>query len=411
MRVLHILNHSLPHTDGYAIRSDHILRFQKAAGLEVAALTSVHHEPEVSSSCEWISEIPHYRCVEPTRFQKAIVHELEAVRRVKQRIIEVAREFQPDWLHAHSPSLFGLAAVRASRKLRIPLVYEVRGIWEEGSVDQGRLTRQSLKYRLSRRLETYVARHADRLVVISQGLTEEFQQRCPNQDQIYVVPNGVEHERFRSLPDGESLRKQLGIPSDAPTFGYIGSLYRWEGVDLLIEAMPAILEAAPSAHLVVVGGGELAEELAQRTADLKLNERVHLVGKVPHQDVPHYYGLLDVLAYPRRRTRQMELVTPLKPLEAMAAGKAILGSDVGGIRELLPSLDECLFRAEDVQDLATKAIGLLGDPRQREVLGRQVREHVVNTRDWAKLIARYADVYDYSLKIPQSREAAACLVD
>src|SRR5690606_29052867 len=117
--------------------------------------------------------------------------------------------------------------------------------------------------------------------------------------------------------------------------GFIGSFYGYEGLDLLLAAMPHVLTALPDARLLLVGGGPQEAALVQQARRLGLDSAVIFTGRVPHERVPAYSSLVDAFVFPRRSMRLTELVTPLKPLEAMAKSKLVLASDVGGHRELM----------------------------------------------------------------------------
>jgi len=395
MKILHVLNHSVPHTDGYCVRSASIVRFQREIGWEPVAVTSLHQEPVPTEPVETIDEVRYYRTLPGRETCLPVLHELAAMRRLRQRIEEVAREENPDVIHAHSPCIWGRAASAAARRLGLPLVYEIRGLWEDAAVDQGRMRRTGLKYRLSRALETEVARRATAVVTIADGLIEEMQRRGVDRGKMFLVPNGVCVDEFDGIPSSPAaqLREELGL-NGCVTVGYIGSLYPWEGVDDLIRAVPRVLRCRPKTRFIIVGGGEQEAALRSLVEELSLQSQVHVVGRVPHRDVARYYALLDVLAYPRRSSRNTELVTPLKPLEAMAMGKAVLASDVGGLRELLADGAGLLYRAGDSNELAEKCAELIGSPEKRASLGSDARRNVRSERDWHKVVEAYRPVYE-----------------
>ena len=117
--------------------------------------------------------------------------------------------------------------------------------------------------------------------------------------------------------------------------------------------MPLLLRTRPKAQLLLVGGGPMEEALKAQAAASPAADRIHFVGRVPHDEVDRYYALIDILAYPRKAMRLTELVTPLKPLEAMAQRKLVAASDVGGHRELIEDgVTGTLFPAGDPAALA-----------------------------------------------------------
>ncbi len=392
MKVLHVLNHSVPHTDGYCIRTLNILRFQEKAGIDVAGITSPHHEPPTELSAETIEGFRFYRTRSVGLSARSVIHELQAIKRFKKRILEVVKEERPQIIHSHSPCLWGVAASGVARRMRIPFVYEVRGIWEDASVDQGRITTKSLKYRLSRALESWVAKRAQGVVGISDGLVQEFYSRGVPQNRLWKIANGVDVDAFAPVQPDNGFRNRLGLEGRS-VVAYIGSLYEWEGVDDLIRAFVRVHELNQQATLVIVGGGDILPALKNVAAECQLGDTVRFMGKVPHTDILKYYSAADLLVYPRKRTRNVELVTPLKPLEAMALGKAIIGSDIGGIRELFPAQPLCIYPQGNSQALADRILTFLADPSLSKRIGDEMREYVISERRWDKIVAGYHAVY------------------
>ena len=398
MKILHVLNHSLPHLDGYCVRSASIVRFQKEIGLEPVVVTSLHQEPVPTEEMETIDGVRYYRTLPRNETQFPVLHELAAIRRLRRRIVDVATREHPDVIHAHSPCLWGHAAAAAARRLRLPLVYEIRGIWEDAAVDLGQLRRKALKYRVSRMMETRVARRADAVVAIADRLIIEFADRGVGRRKMFLVPNGVSVDDFRdagAAPNAQ-LKEKLGIDG-CVAVGYIGSLYPWEGVDDLIRAVPEIVRRQPEAKFVIVGRGQQEQLLRSLIEELSLQPYVRLVGGVPHREVADYYGILDILVYPRKSSRNTELVTPLKPLEAMAMGKALLASNVGGLRELFADGAGLLHGPGDCDDLAKKCADLIGASDKRATLGEEARRSVLARRDWRDVVRGYLKVYDFVL--------------
>jgi glycosyltransferase involved in cell wall biosynthesis len=180
--------------------------------------------------------------------------------------------------------------------------------------------------------------------------------------------------------------------------GFLGSFYAYEGLDLLIQALPRILERRPDVRLLLVGGGPQEANLKAQAVRLNVADKVVFVGRVPHSEVSKYYDLVDLLAYPRHPMRLTELVTPLKPLEAMAQGHLLIASDVGGHRELIEDgRTGVLFRAGDVEALAVKALATLGLPDHGQAMRANGRRFVEEERNWTRSIANYKSIYGAAL--------------
>lgn len=312
----------------------------------------------------------------------------------KVRIVDLCTKYKPDILHPHSPVLNALPAIWAGRQLKLPVVYELRASWEDAAVDHGTTTEGSMRYRVSRWLESYALHRADRVTTICEGLRGEIISRGIPADRVTVIPNAVDPQSFSliSTPDME-LKASLGIGTEM-VVGFAGSFYAYEGLDLLLDAAAMLVERGHNIKILLVGGGPQEQALQAKAQALRLADRVIFVGRVPHADVQRYYSLIDVLAYPRHRIRLTELVTPLKPLEAMAQGLMLVASDVGGHRELVRDGETgFLFPAEDARALATTLEDVLKRRHDWPRVRTNARLFVEQERNWARSVARYADVY------------------
>lgn len=393
VRVLHVLDHSIPLHSGYTFRTLSLLREQRARGWETFHLTSPKHTAPFVPE-EDIDGWHFYRTPAPTGTQRPGLSELALIKQVEQRLLEVAQAVKPNILHAHSPVLNAMPALRVGRKLGIPVVYEVRAFWEDAAVDHGTTTEGSLRYRVTRWLETRALRRVDHVFTICEGLRSDIAARAIPADKITVIPNAVDIEAFDpgGTPD-EALKAKLGL-TGAPVVGFIGSFYAYEGLDLLLAALPAMLQRRPDVRVLLVGGGPQDAALKAQAAALGVADKVVFTGRVPHAEVQRYYDLVDVLAYPRHSMRLTELVTPLKPLEAMAQGRLLVASDVGGHKELIRHNETgVLFKAGDATALADAVLGLL--ERQADWPGlRAAGRHFVETeRNWRNSAANYVRPY------------------
>ncbi|RMD80702.1 MAG: glycosyltransferase, exosortase A system-associated [Gammaproteobacteria bacterium] len=407
MRILHVLDHSLPLHSGYTFRTQAILREQERLGWRPVPLTSAkHHQALLAKGAAPPAPVEE---LEGRRYHRTLwapppwarlpaLDQWEVVRGLTRRIVEVARRERVQLLHAHSPALNGLAALRAGRRLGLPVVYEVRAFWEDAAVDHGSCREGDLRYRLTRALETRVLRRARAVTCICEGLRGDILARGLDPARVTVVPNAVDPERFQTgrAPD-PALQRALGLEGRR-VLAFIGSFYAYEGVGLLLEALPQVLGAHPELRLLLVGGGPEEGRLRERAQALGLGDRVFFAGRVPHEQVQRYYDLAEVLVYPRLPMRLTELVTPLKPLEAMAQGKVVLASDVGGHRELIRHGETGrLFPAGDREALARALTELLAEQGAWAALGQAARRFVERERSWPASVARYQEVYGRAL--------------
>ena len=235
----------------------------------------------------------------------------------------------------------------------------------------------------------------DHAFTICEGLRDEIISRGIAADHVTIVPNAVDVEAFElSGPPDPALQAKLDLKGRT-VIGFVGSFYAYEGLDLLVKAMPMIAESISRVHLLLVGGGPQEANLKAQVEKMGLQSQVTFTGRVSHSDVKRYYDLIDVLAYPRHSMRLTELVSPLKPLEAMAQGKLFVASDVGGHRELIRNGENgVLFRSDQSEALADAILGLLAHPERWPALKAAGRKYVVEVRNWRNSVANYVPAYE-----------------
>jgi PEP-CTERM/exosortase A-associated glycosyltransferase len=319
VRILHLLDHSLPLQSGYSFRTIGILAAQRKRGWDTVQMTTPK-QYKFAGAVDRVDGWTFYRTPQPA----AVTQKLPLVREACQmwatgrRLDEVIEETRPDILQAHSPVLNGLPALRAARRHGLPMVYEMRSLWEDAAVDWGTARQGDLRYRATRGLETYVLRRADAVFTICEGLRGDILGRGIAADRVTVVPNAVNVEQFTTERriDG-ALRRRLGLEG-CVVLGFIGSFYAYEGLDLLLEACARLFRERANVKLLMVGGGPEKDRLVAQAAELGIAERVIFSGRVPHDQVRRFYDLVTLFVYPRHRMRLTDLVTPLKPLATAA---------------------------------------------------------------------------------------------
>ncbi|MGP7796437.1 TIGR04063 family PEP-CTERM/XrtA system glycosyltransferase [Sphingomonas sp. CLY1604] len=391
MRILHILDHGLPVQSGYTFRTRAILKAQERRGWQVAAVTGPRHGA-AADAVESVDGLTFHRTLEP--LPGGPLGEMIGIARLARRIGAAVDSFKPDILHAHSPVLGALAGLRVARARGLPLVYEIRAFWEDAAVGNGTGREGSAKYRATRALETWAVQRADAVAVICDGLRGDLIARGVAAEKIVVSPNGVDLDLFGAPVQRDAALAQALDLAGAETIGFIGSFYDYEGLDDLIAAMPALVAARPAARLLLVGGGPMEAALRAQAAASPVAEAIRFVGRVPHTEVERYYALVDVLAYPRKAMRLTDLVTPLKPLEAMAQGRLVAASNVGGHRELIRDGDTgTLFAPDDPAAIACALAGLLADRSGWDARRERARRFVERERNWSSNICRYEPIY------------------
>jgi PEP-CTERM/exosortase A-associated glycosyltransferase len=405
MKALHILHRSVPGTHGYAIRSKEIVSHLMDKGIEPLVVTSPSQAPLGNLDCESsevIDGVRYFRScgklVKPTvevkdgQYARATVRVLQNINLLKMAL-HIAKKYKPDVIHAHSPFTCGLVGDMVSFLTGIPVIYEMRGIWEDQHTSRYGMATTSLRYRGVRALETLALKKADVCFPLSEALKDEIISRGIKADKIVVVPNGVDTNKFtpgapsRELVNSYDLEGKLVI-------GYIGTFFNYEGLDLLAQAFETLALKFPTLTLLLVGDGELMPKLKDFAAKSACSDRIIFTGRIKNDLISDYYKLFDLLVLPRRDAREANLVTPLKPLEIMSMAKPLVASDVGGHKEIVTDgINGVLFHSGQVEDLVQKCEALISNQSYRLELGKRSRTWVENNRDWSLLIDRYVRVY------------------
>ena len=396
MKILHVLDHSIPLHSGYTFRTCSILNEQAKLGWETAHVTSIKHlnpesEEEVHENLKfyrtdggnsWLAKLP-------------IVNQLYVIKSLQKRLAEVVEREKPDIIHAHSPCLNGIAAIRVAKKFSIPVVYEMRASWEDAAVEHGTTKEGSLRYKLTRALETFVFKRADGITTICNGLKKDITSRSIGDKPIQVIPNAVNADELgQSSLIEEDLRAKYNL-GNSYIAGFIGSFYAYEGLDYFVRALHAMKDSDLNVKGLLVGGGPEDERLRALVHELGMQDKIIFTGRVPHAHVNAYYDLIDVLVYPRVSARLTDIVTPLKPLEAMAMGKVFIASDVGGHVELVPErLHSVLFEASSVTALVDALELNIANKPLKALFSGWARNYVKSERNWTKSVSGYVDLYD-----------------
>jgi len=396
LKILHVLDHSLPLHDGYSFRSQNIIRTQKKWGWEPVVLTSPKHEQSWKGdwkSQEEIEGFRYYRTGTITPSSHKVVSEVRLMAALGKRLRQVVKYEQPDLLHVYSPVLNLIPALVIGRLTGIPVVYEIRAFWEDAGVDQGTYVQGDMKYRTVSAIETFAAGQADHIGVICDGLKQDLIGRGIPEKKISILYNGINIEDFKPCDPDPEYSGKWNL-SGKTVIGFIGSFYRYEGLDLLVDAFHQIAQLRDDVVLLLVGGGEMERDLRQQVKRLGLSGRAILPGRIPHERIPGVYAMVDIFAYPRYSVRLTELVTPLKPLEAMAMKKVVVASDVGGHRELIEDrLTGLLFQSGDFEDLAETLKEVLDHSQFKDDLQNNGFIHVRKDHNWEKTLSSHRLIY------------------
>lgn len=395
MKILHVLDHSLPIHSGYSFRSSEILKSQSDIGISVVALTGPKHYADESLQPPE-SAIEYIRCPYRNRVigSLPLVKQLEVIRLLALKIGDVVDDRGIEIVHAHSPSLNGIAAVLAARRRGVPVVYEMRASWEDAAVDHGTSLENSLRYRATRASETWVLRRATAIATICEGLKNSICERRIDPSKVSIVPNAVDVDRFKPLSGSRSELASKYSCEGRFVIVFCGSFYAYEGIDLLIDAISKLRSNCPKILAMLAGGGEQERDLLGQVDQLGVGDNVRFLGRVSQDTVIELYNLANVCIFPRKQNKLTDMVTPLKPLEAMAAGGVVMASKVGGHDELIDDRKTgLLFPADSVEALRSEletAYTASGLGR----LGRAAREFVVAERTWVINARQYRTLYE-----------------
>ena len=396
-RVLHVVNNALPYiTAGYTVRTHEIALAQRRAGLDPVLLTRIGFPWDQG----WLDAADHdevdglsYHHTGPHVPFAGAAARIEAAVEPYLRMVE---QLRPAVLHTTTPYDNGRAVLAVGRATGVPVVYEVRGFLEDTWLSRRpeRDADQSERYRLTRAMEAHVAASADAVVTLGQAMRDDLVARGVPPERTLVVGNAVDVERFAPSGNGWGVRRGLGIGDAEVVLGYVSSLVAYEGVENLLEATRLLRDRGHPVRALVVGDGAARADLEARAKELGLADLARFTGRVPRDEVVEFYEAIDVFVVPRRDTRVTRMVTPLKPIEAMAMERPVLVSDLPALTEIIDEgVTGASFRADDPVSLADVAEPLVDDRERRRTIGRAARQWVCEERTWDRAGERYRDLY------------------
>lgn len=420
-RLLYCAHSVAPYnSNGYSTRTNGLVEGMASAGLDVTVAGRPGYPwdvrtdltPECSSSFEkHINGVPHFFSSGPSWTADRLDHYLESS---VDSYVQVAIRTRAESIQAASNHVTALPALLAARRLGVPFAYEVRGLWEVTKASINPEWDGSEAFELAKRLETFVATSADLVFAITEQVGEELIGRGVSPEKIVVLGNAVNTAAFTPMPPHRGTQENLGLPDDAPVIGYAGSLVEYEGLETLLEATKVLADGGHRFRTVIVGDGASLPKLVQKAKQLGVSDKVTFTGRISPKEINKYMSVFDILPCPRLPLLITEMVSPLKPLEAMSAGKAVVLSDLAPLRDIAGSDGSRarLFEAGNADQLALVLAELINDPDQRAELGRRARLWTVSERDWRHIgfLARRALIENRdrlraeSTKNPASRQ-------
>ncbi|MBE2241747.1 MAG: glycosyltransferase [Burkholderiaceae bacterium] len=400
-RICYVLHNSLPYSSGgYATRAQGVSGGLKAAGYEVVTVTRpgfpIDTKPELRGTVipleDQIDGDRFVRILEPERTPGMPV--LPYMKAAAEAVERKLRALRPAAVIAASNYRTALPALIAARRMGVPFVYEVRGFWEVTRISREPEYQDTPAYAAQSLLETKVAQLADHVFTLTGPMSEELIKRGVPADKIDLLPNSCDPERFVPRPRDEALAALHGIPNGTPVIGYVGTFVDYEGLEDLVLACAMLKQRGLTFRLMLVGNenasgtntGPITAEILRIANAEDMCDWLIMPGRVPHEMVEAYYSLIDIAAFPRKPWPVCEMVSPMKPLEALAMEKAVLVSSVRALVEMIADEHTGLvFAKGDVASMADALAKLIGDPALRARLGRNGRSWVCAERTWTQV--------------------------
>lgn len=396
-RVMHLVTNALPYTQaGYTVRTHRIVTSQQAAGIDPHVVTSwgwpMLQGHADAAPYEEIDGIPYHRLLPdghgemPFETQGRIIRGADAVTRL-------VTELRPEILHAATDHRNGSIAHAVRDRTGTPFVYEVRGFLEETWASRDPIRVGSQRHLLQREREAFLMREADAVVTLAETMATEIVERGVPREKIHLAPNAVDDSLLTANYDGASFRRAYGIGDDEIVVGSVSSIVAYEGFATLLRAAALLRDGRTPVRVLIVGDGTERENLLQLVEELGLRDAI-LPGRVGPDEALQAQDAIDVFACPREDLRVCRLVTPLKPVEAMALGKPVVLSDLPALSELVGSDGAgMLVPAGDPEALAKAIAGLREDPAKRAEMGEAGRAEVATKRTWSRVAETYRALY------------------
>ncbi|MBG0820179.1 glycosyltransferase [Planomonospora sp. ID91781] len=395
-RVLHCVTNALPYTQaGYTVRTHRIVTAQKEAGLDPHVVTSwgwpMMQGHADATPYEEIDGIPYHRLLPsgevPFESRGRMI-------RGAGEVTELVRTLRPQVLHAATDHRNGSVALAVRERTGTPMVYEVRGFLEEtwASRDPKRIGSQ--RHVLQRDREAFIMRSADAVVTLAETMAAEIVERGVPREKIYLAPNAVDDSLLTAEYDGAAFRAAHGIADDEIVMGSVSSIVAYEGFRTMISAAALLRDRGTPVRVLLVGDGAERPALLEQVEELGLGDLAILPGRVGPDEALQAQAAIDIFACPREDLRVCRLVTPLKPVEAMALGKPVVLSDLPALSELVGSEGAgLLVPPGDPEAFADAVAGLREDPARRALMGEAGRAEVAAKRTWSRVAETYRDLY------------------
>lgn len=399
-RICYVLHNSLPYNSGgYATRAAGVIAGLQAAGYDVQAITRpgypLDDDPQLDmhdiADTEQVHGAPYTRILYPSRMEMLFMDYLPLA---ADALEEKFRILQPAYVLAASNYMLALPALIAARRLGIPFYYEVRGFLEVTRASREKEYRHNTQYTVRSMMEAAVANAAEHVFTLTTGMRDELVSRGVAADKISLLPNSCDPEKFMPRPRPAALAGQLGIPAQTPVIGYVGSIVDYEGLEDLVDALAILKDRGIDFRFLLVGNETpdkhgatpATQHILKNIQKHNLQNHVIMPGRVPHEQVADYYALIDIAPFPRKAWPVCEMVSPMKPLEAMAMEKAVVVSSVAALCDMVSDGQTgMVYPKGNTKALAATLETLARNADLRAQLGTAARRWVAQERTWTRI--------------------------
>lgn len=408
-KVSYIIHNSLPYSSGgYATRTHGLFIGLLEENVDIHAITRPGYPLDIVkrlkentiNSIDKIDKGLYYRVNYPLRSDNT---QKDYLLQAADSVTHKLKTLRPSIVIAASNYTTAFPALLAAKRLGIPFIYEVRGFWEITRLSREPEFEYHADFEIQKKLESEVAKRADHVFTLTNGMRRELIKRGVSEDKITIIPNSCDPNNFIVREKNKDLLKKLDIPKDVPVIGYIGTLISYEGLDDLVKACGLLKKKGYQFRLLIVGN-ENASGMEKGSITKEIQEIAHLngfaewlimPGRIPYDQVDSYYSLIDIAPFPRKPWPVCEIVSPMKPLEALATGKAILVSSVEALQDIVVDKKTGLiFEKGDINDLTQKIEILLKDEDLRATFGKNGQEWVTKERTWSIAARKMKSVID-----------------
>ena len=391
MKILHIVYQSLPNISGSSIRTRDIVGSQKEIGINPVVVSSPFQDGESPNNPEYINGILHYRTYNDNPEHLVTETKSSLLKRINKafsifsfytKVEAIIKLEKPEILHAHATFFCGIVAVFLGRKHNIPVVYELRSLWEEREKKEADSFISKLQPKLITAIETFVMKRVDLVIAINKNLEENINQRGILNTKI--VANAVNTSIINAV--------ETSLSTTPVSFGYIGSVSPIEGLDLMAKVWYNLEKKGIKNHFHVYGTGTYFSNLKALIEELNLKQ-FHLHGSVNPSEINTAFNNVDVIVNPRIKSKITDTVTPLKPLEAMAYSKLVIASDVGGMKELIEhNKTGLLFKADNTDDLEKCITQIISEGTPSSIV-TDAKNYVIENKSWLQNADKYKRYY------------------